>query len=138
MDHDVEGDGWRIIRPSADELRPWVAIDEFIPDARWFWSSLQRFCVPDCCGLDAYDFSAESVAWACGWGTTPPEEGDWRVDQPGDAAQLAGELRTAAESIRGLDAKAVTAYVFNDILTPESYANLLEDLAHKVEPPSVA
>jgi hypothetical protein len=132
----VEGDGWRIIRPGPAELREWVAIDELLPDADWFWLSLQRPCVPDCCGLAAYDFSAESVAWACGWGTASPGENEWRADEPGDASQLAEELRASATSIRGLDAKAVTANLFNDILTPESYANLLEDLANKAEPPN--
>nr|WP_255698113.1 DUF6331 family protein [Tessaracoccus sp. ZS01] len=115
-------------------MQNWVAIDHLIPEAEWFWASLQRFCVPDCCGLAAYDFSAESVAWACGWGTSRPTEGDWRADSPGDARELARALRVAAEVVRGVDAPAVTANLFNDILTPESYADLLLDLANKAAP----
>lgn len=98
---------------------------------------MQRDCVPECCGLAAYDFSAESVAWACGWGTVKPASTfDWRDENPGDPHELAVSLRTAAEKIRQLEAAAVSATLFNDILTRESYANLMDDLATKVEPPA--
>ena len=118
-------------------MREWRAFDSLVPEADWFWLSLQRFCVPDCCGLAAYDFTAESVAWACGWGTTSPEESDWRDDNPGDPWELASALRAAAQGIRGLDAEAVSAGLFNDILTPESYASLFDDLADKARPVSL-
>lgn len=111
-----------------------MPIDSLIPEADWFWLSLQRACVPDCCGLAAYDFSAESVAWACGWGTSRPDGSDWRDENPGDPRSLAAELRAAAQEIRDLDVGAVSAALFNDILVPESYASLLEDLADKADP----
>lgn len=137
MTDNVEGEGWRIVRPGPEELAQSVAIDDLIPNAAWFWRPLQRFCVPECCGLDAYDFSAEAVAWACGWSATPPEPGAWRAGEAerGGAKGLADELRAAATSIRDLEAKAASAGLFNDILTPESYASLLEDLAGKAAPP---
>jgi hypothetical protein len=130
----VSGEGWQLVRPERGLLSEWVSIDSLVPTADWFWSSLQGFCVPDCCGLDAYDFSAESVAWACGWGTSRPNDFNWRDENPGDPRELALELRAAAQAIRDLDAPAVSASLFNDILTPASYAGLLDDLADKAEP----
>jgi len=53
---------------------------------------------------------------------------------PGDAMELAAALRSAARSIRNMNATAVAADLFNDILTPESYASLFEDLANKADP----
>lgn len=133
MVSEPEGEGWRLVRPAAG-ARPWVAIDALIPDADWFWVSLQRECAPECCGLDAYDFSAESVAWACGWGATDPGGIFDRVPVPGDVPALVSGLREAAHALRGLDADAVSADLFNDILTPGAYASLLENLASKAEP----
>ncbi|MFK4088472.1 DUF6331 family protein [Kribbella sp. NPDC020789] len=115
----------------------WVAIDALIPDAEWFWLSLQRECVPACCGLDAYDFSADSVAWACGWGTTDPGGMIDVTPMPGDVPALVVSLREAADAIRALDADAVSARLFNYIRTPGEYADLLEDLATKAEPDQV-
>jgi hypothetical protein len=129
---DTEGEGWRLVRSAAD-ARQWVSIDTLIPDADWFWLTLQRECIPECCGLDAYDFSAESVAWACAWGTTDPGGIIDKTPMPGDVPALVFSLREAADAIRMLDVDAVSANLFNNILTPGSYANLLEDLATKAE-----
>lgn len=131
-----EGKRWAPVRPAAG-ARHWVSVDALFPDADWFWLSLQRDCVPDCCGLDAYDFSAESVAWACGWGTTDPGGVFDRAPVSGDVPTLVSGLREAAHAIRMLNADAVAADLFNDILTPGSYANLLDDLAAKAEPPGL-
>ena len=135
MDHAGDEEGWRAVRPERALLGEWVSIDSLIPEADWFWLSLQRTCVPECCGLAAYDFSGTSVAWACGWGTVRPDESDWRDENPGEPRELAEALRAAAREIRQLNARAVTADLFNDILVPESYAALLDDLAAKAEPP---
>lgn len=132
--NDVEGEGWRLVRPHPESFQDWVTIDSLVPDADWFWHSLQRECVPECCGLAAYDFSAESVAWACGWGGSRPGQNDWRDDNPGDPKELARRLRSTAQDIRRFGAAAVSGSLFNDILTPESYASLFEDLAAKAEP----
>jgi hypothetical protein len=127
VDDDAEGPGWRLVRS------PIASIDELVPEADWFWGSLQRECVPGCCGLDAYDFSAQSVAWACGWGSIRPDGNDWRSDHPGDWHKLAGDLRAAAQAIRALDVMAVSGSLFQEVLSPEAYAELFEDLAAKAE-----
>jgi len=130
---EAEGDGWRIVRVNLDAA---ISIDHLVPDADWFWTSLQRYCVPDCCGLDAYNFSADSVAWACGWGTTRPAEFDWRADSPGDPEVLAFELRQAGLALRELNAEVATASLFNHYMAPEAFANLFDDLAAKAVPGS--
>jgi hypothetical protein len=133
MTENVAGPGWEMVRPKPSALRDFVSIDDIVPDEPWLWSSLQRVCVPDCCGLDAYDFSHRSVRWACGDAVEPPEENEWRHDHPGDPLAVAAALRAAAASTRHIKAEAVSAALFNDILTPESYALLFEDLATKLE-----
>lgn len=130
---EVEGAGWRPVRPEAG-ARQWVEIDALIPNAKWFWSSLQRECVPECCGLAAYDFSAESVAWACGWGAVDPGGIINRDPAPGDVLALIAGLHEAAHAVRAIGADAVSADLFNDILTPDSYADLLQELAIKAQP----
>ncbi|HAP77909.1 MAG TPA: hypothetical protein DCR14_17725 [Acidimicrobiaceae bacterium] len=134
MVDDLASGGWEAIRPESTEwvLRP--KIDPFLPEADWFWLSLERHCVAGCCGIDAFDFSAESVAWACGWGTIMPSYNPWRDDVPGDSAQLARDLRKAAQQIRKLEVDALDSLLFGDVLTRESYALLLEDLAAKALP----
>ncbi len=62
------------------------------------------------------------------------DESDWRDENPGDPQELASELRSAAQEIRHLDVKALSADLFNDIPIPESYASSLDDLADKAVP----
>jgi hypothetical protein len=130
---EVEDAGWRPVRPAVGPRKS-VEIDALIPNANWFWYSLQRVCVPECCGLAAYDFSAESVAWACGWGAINPEGIIKRDPAPGDVLALIAGLREASHAVRAIGADAVSAALFNDILTPDSYADLLQDLAIKAQP----
>jgi Family of unknown function (DUF6331) len=65
MDDEIVGDGWAIV-PGLPPLKTWESFDEHVPKATWFWSSLEQHCVVECCGLDAYEFSHESVRQACG------------------------------------------------------------------------
>lgn len=61
----------RSSKPVAyDEL---LHFDSGLPNADWLWGSLQHHCVPQCCGLAAYDFSHESVRWACADDIQAPE-----------------------------------------------------------------
>lgn len=100
-------------------------IGPIVPDAPWFWGALQRHCVPDCCGIGAYDLTPQSVRWACG--------ADWRAGPPGDPALLAVELRQAAHAVRSIDVEVVSARLFQEFLVPESYAQLFVYLASTIE-----
>lgn len=135
MGENVEGAGWEIVRPPPDAGDPVESIDDLIPEAPWLWYSLQRFCVPDCCGLDAYDLSHASVRWACGDDVDEPAEDSWRDPEPGDPSEMAAALRRAAAAVRSLTSAKVRCDVFGEILTPESLASLLDDLATKLETP---
>lgn len=132
----VEGTGWEIVRP-----RPtvgWVgaeAVDGLVPDAQWLWESLQRYCVPECCGLDAFDLTHASVRWACGDHVDPPDGNSWRDVERGDPRELAAKLREAAAAARLISAAEVTTSLFGEMLTRDSFAALLEDLAVKLENP---
>lgn len=130
----IEGPGWEIVRPrptwDPDSV---MTIDQWVPDAPWFWESLQRHCVPECCGLAAYDFSDDSVRWACGVDGPKPEGSDWRDDQPGNASELAAQLRESAEVIRSLDAEVVDGTLFCEFLVPDACARLFERLAKSLD-----
>lgn len=99
----------------------------------WFWASLQRYCVSECCGLVAYNFSENSVRWACGVDGTKPEGSDWRDVEPGDASALAARLRESAKAIRSLEAEVVDGSDFNECLVPDAYARLFETLAMSLD-----
>lgn len=136
----VQSREWKAVRPSEQVC--WEALEDFslrVPTADWFWISLQRLCVPGCCGLAAYDFSHGSVRWACGDDVDllfEPGTSDWRDDEPGNPVHLAEELRALAADLRHSKAAGATASEFDDVLTPASYAELFEDLARKLVNPS--
>lgn len=115
------------------ERDAWVSIDDVVPDVPWFWRGLVRYCEVECCGLDAFDLTEDSVRWACG--EDVPDAGDrgWRSDEPGDPGVLAGQLRAAAQQVRDLGVPAVSAPLFNRVLTAESYGSLFDSLAAKLE-----
>lgn len=136
MAENIDGPGWEIVRPRPGWDRSSVIdIGSLLPQTNDFWYSLQRYCVPGCCGLDAYDFDPEFVRWAAHLANdqvgTPP---GWRPDEPVDAPALALELRRASEQVRAIDADAVDATeLFNEMLAPASYADLLGSLAAALE-----
>lgn len=139
---DIGGPGWRMQRPKPTwDRSALVTIDHLVPDAQWFWSALESYCVYACCGLAAYNFDQDSVAWSCHLSDTDPAslrgvEG-WR-SEAGDVAQLERDLDESVAAIRALGAEAVTATIFNDIMSPEGYASLFEDLANKIHAARIA
>jgi Family of unknown function (DUF6331) len=138
MDAGTEGIGWRTVRPTEINRVEWEAFDELLPTADWLWWSLQRNCVAECCGLAAYDFSHRSVRWACGDDVIAPNErgaSDWRHETPGDPFVVAAALKVLSARLRASEAAGVSADLFNDVLTPTSYADLFDDLAQKLATP---
>lgn len=112
------------------EPRRWKLIDSEVPDAPWFWKSLTWYCVPECCGIDAYEFSEDSVRWALGLeADVSGADCLWRDDHPGDARELATALSASANRIRSMDVDGVWATQFNHYLTPASHASLFEYLS---------
>ena len=125
---------WSLVKvENLVERDAWVSIDDVVPDVPWFWRGLVRYCEVECCGLDAFDLTEDSVRWACG--EDVPDAGDrgWRSDKPGDPGVLAGQLRAAAQQVRDLGVPAVSARPFNRVLTAESYSSLFDSLAAKLE-----
>lgn len=57
----------------------------------------------------------------------------WRDDYRGDPLELADELRRAAVAIRSLHVDAVDARLLNEVLKPESYAELFDHPAAIIE-----
>jgi Family of unknown function (DUF6331) len=108
--------------------------DEHVPKATWFWSSLEQHCVVECCGLEAYEFSHEAIREACRdhVDSAGPGPALSRDLEPGDPLALADSLVALAAHLRTSTAKAVSAQLFDDVLPPESYAELFDDLAWKL------
>ena len=59
------GDGQRIELPPID-IKPGKVLDmdALAPDIAPLWDALETLCVAECCGIDAFDFSAEQLAAA--------------------------------------------------------------------------
>lgn len=132
------GDGWAIVEPGSAETETWEPFDEHVPKAQWFWGSVERWCVAGCCGLDAFDFSHQSIRWACGDLMDPPADDGrslWRDPAPGDVLGFADELQSLSQWLRKNKAPAVSADCFNQYLSPNSYADLFDDLAWKLRNP---
>ncbi len=135
MDDPEQDDSAERRRPGRGDRRSLdpLPIDDLVPDAPWFWWSTMRNCLPGCCGLDAFDFSAESVRHASGHDVALYPISLGHRQAPGDPIALAAELRSSARRVRELDAKAVSASQFDDTLSPDAMADLFEDLADKLE-----
>ena len=136
MSENIDGPGWEIVRPRPSWNRVSLTdIDHLVPDVTDFWHVLQRYCVPECCGLDAYSFDPAAVRWAAHLTDEVPDGfTEWRGDEVIDSAALAADLRRSAAEIRSLRVEAVTARLFNDVLAPEGYARLFESIAHALDP----
>jgi hypothetical protein len=128
----TEGDEWQVER-SPMGSGPYLAFDDHVPTAIWFWRSLQWHCVPECCGLDAYEFTVEAVRWAL-YGGPDPESATvvWCDPHPLLATQLASDLDALALKLSNDGSSAASAALFNDILTTRSYATLFSWLANAV------
>lgn len=133
MPENLTGDGFEVVRPApGSNFEGAVFVDDLVPEADWFWHSLQWYCVPDCCGLDAYDFSETAVRRALGQEVeTPDAILDWS-GEVGDVDRLIAELTDSAGRLRGLDAPYVSAARFNHFLAPAALADLFLDLADKL------
>ena len=104
-------------------------LDDLVPDARWFWLPLQRFCVPDCCEGEAYDFTPEFVRWVAHLSDEEQVPSSFRYDEVGDVPALAKDLRESAAKIRELPDQAVFADHVRIYATPDELAQLFEELA---------
>lgn len=131
---EIADPNFELVRPTPPrrpEARP---IDDLLPHAPWFWRSLERACVAGCCGLDAFDFSAESVRAACGDEVTlAPYMNTWNDPDPGDPIALAIELRRSAAVIRTLDDHRASVSRLNAIEPPTFFAELFDELAAHLE-----
>ncbi len=38
-----------------------IDIDQFLENNKEFWRDLETYCVAECCGIDAFDFSKEHI-----------------------------------------------------------------------------
>jgi hypothetical protein len=60
-----------------------MSIDHLLSDTGSLWASLEKFCVADCCGFDAFDFTLEAIKDAS------------RFLDPAEQCHHIGRLKTA-------------------------------------------
>lgn len=134
MTENLQGPGWAIVRPRpAVDHAAALQVDQLIPEAEWFWSALEHYCAAGCCGIEAFDFTARSVLWACGVGDEPPPSGGHRYLEIEDPPALAAAFRRAIVEIRKSDAEAAGSSRLNEWSTPEFFARLLDSIASTIE-----
>lgn len=133
-DETVSGDGWRMLpKPSTEDYRNAVRVDGLFPDADWFWDPLQRWCVAECCGTDAFDFSPEFVQWVTHQSNTKPDRHNWRYEQIGDVSELAVKFRESASKIQALPDQLLEARRLNSYYWPAELADFFSTLADAIE-----
>lgn len=140
------GDGWELETCQPVNNRLVFDFSGLLPDAPWFWSAVRTQSDGGYQGLDAFELTHESVRWACGDDIDPPagyhsfsevrrDVSLSRADQLGRNAELASALREAAAAVRSSNAPHADANIFGVPATPESWANLLAQLAEWIEHP---
>lgn len=124
----LKGDGWETVNGAKPDYGSAQSLDDLLPKANWFWGPLQRWCVPGCCGIEAYDFSPEFVRWVAHLSTEAPERDNWRHDEVGDVAQLAADLRHAASKLREKPNTMSYSMVLELYFVPQELADIFDDL----------
>ena len=119
----------------SHQYSDWVQVpSSAIKSTQWFWSNFEDYCVPDCCGLGAYNFEHDSVRSAAGapefdFAPSLRHSDEERSELVSTFTELAGLLKEA-------DLERVCVGWLNDIMSSAKYAELFSDLAWKVETPS--
>jgi hypothetical protein len=57
----IGGERWITYIDIQGRTNQAVNIDSLLTDTAMLWDSLETFCMADCCGLDAFDFSPEHL-----------------------------------------------------------------------------
>lgn len=127
---------WPGSKPTNEDYASAEHVDSIIPQAKWFWEPLERFCVAGCCGLEAYDFSPEFVRWVTHQSTEKPKRDNWRHDEVGDLVELASQLRNSADEVAVLPARLVLSSRMNHYFERMEFVQLLHDLADILEEPA--
>ena len=125
----LKGDGWETANTAKPDYASAQKLDDLVPKANWFWGPLQRWCVPGCCGIEAYDFSPEFVRWVAHLSTEAPERDNWRHEEAGDVPQLAADLRDAAVELRKKPTTMSYSRMLELYFMPQELADIFDDLA---------
>lgn len=134
MDDIERNDARRAASASTDEWAGAADIDALLPEAEWLWRGLEIHCLAGCCGLDAFDFSEREVHWVCD-GQVPRAGPSWpkRRIPPGEQRRVAEGLHGAAVRLRPRAGERVRSSRLGELRTATGFADLLEDLATKLD-----
>ena len=124
-----------VSRATNEDYANAAQVDSIIPKASWFWEPLERHCVAGCCGLDAFDFSPKFVRWVTHQSTDKPRLDNWRHDEVGDVAELAGQLRNTADEVAVLPSQVVCSKRMNQYFERTEFVELLRNLADILDEP---
>ena len=101
---------WVEFDTSSNEL---FDVDYIIPKYDDFWAFLQIFCVPDCCGLDAFRFYPDDIANASN-----------HVDQE----LLRDDLSKLKQDLLRSDKKIITSARLNNLVDKTVFIELLDHI----------
>ena len=91
----------------------YISIDIYLERKEDFWLSLQYHCVFECCGLDAYEFSFESIKDNL---------------KQYSAIEIEKDLNDMLRAISLTDKEFVSSYLFNCSLKKDEFIKMIKDI----------
>ncbi|TSE07289.1 DUF6331 family protein [Aquimarina algiphila] len=88
-------------------------IDEFLENNKEFWQHLQTFCVAECCGIDAFDFSKENIE---------------RIIRQYNYQNILNDINESIEFINKSSSKLISSSILNHCVLKNKFIELLEDI----------
>lgn len=90
-----------------------VSIDKFIDKNKDFWQDLERYCLAECCGIDAFDFSSENISLTVSYY---------------DSEKIQSDINMALEFINNTSSKLICSSILNHCVSKKEYRILFENI----------
>ena len=90
-----------------------ACIDRFLEKNKDFWRDLEIYCVAECCGIDAFDFSRKNIE------KTIPFY---------DSEAIQSDIKNAIDLINNTSAKLIYSTILNHCVSKKKFSILFENI----------